>query len=97
MEVHTLRNLANATEPSICGGDAALLSITLTTCSIFHIIPKNDTNLHFCALNATTKTICEVLIQDENTASRDITTRYGDGEGNPVGENSSIFSLIRMC
>ena len=26
------RHLANATEPSICGGDAALCQITLTTC-----------------------------------------------------------------
>jgi len=26
------RNLANMTEPSICGGDAALCQITLTTC-----------------------------------------------------------------
>jgi len=25
------RNLANATEPSVCGGDAALYQITLTT------------------------------------------------------------------
>jgi len=26
------RHLANATEPSMCGGDAALCQITLTTC-----------------------------------------------------------------
>jgi len=26
------RNLANTTEPSVCGGDAALCQITLTTC-----------------------------------------------------------------
>ena len=29
------RHLANTTEPSMCGGDAALCQITLTTCSIF--------------------------------------------------------------
>ena len=28
------RHLANTTEPSICGGDAALCQITLTTCLI---------------------------------------------------------------
>ena len=28
------RQLANATEPSVCGGDAALCQITLTTCWI---------------------------------------------------------------
>jgi len=27
-----LRHLANTTEPSICGGDAALCQITFTTC-----------------------------------------------------------------
>jgi len=26
------RNLANTNEPSVCGGDAALCQITLTTC-----------------------------------------------------------------
>jgi len=26
------RNLANTTEPSVCGGDAALCQITMTTC-----------------------------------------------------------------
>ena len=26
------RHLANTTEPSVCGGDAALCQITLTTC-----------------------------------------------------------------
>ena len=26
------RNLPNTTEPSMCGGDAAFLSVTLTTC-----------------------------------------------------------------
>ena len=29
------RNLANTTEPSICGGHAALYQITLTTCYLF--------------------------------------------------------------
>jgi len=29
------RNLANTIEPPICGGDAALLQITLTTCYVF--------------------------------------------------------------
>ena len=28
----TLGHLANTTEPSVCGGDAALCLITLTTC-----------------------------------------------------------------
>ena len=27
-----LRHAANTTEPSVCGGDAALCQITLTTC-----------------------------------------------------------------
>jgi len=30
-DVH-LRHLANTTEPFMCGGDAALCQITLTTC-----------------------------------------------------------------
>jgi len=30
----TLRHLANTTEPSVCGGDAALCQITLTSCYI---------------------------------------------------------------
>jgi len=30
------RNLANTTEPSVCGGDAALCQITLTTCFIYY-------------------------------------------------------------
>ena len=29
------RNLAKAIEPSVCGGDAALCQITLTTCLVF--------------------------------------------------------------
>jgi len=29
---HYRQNLANTTEPSVCGGDAALCKITLTTC-----------------------------------------------------------------
>ena len=28
------RHLANTTEPSMCGGDAALCKITLTTCCV---------------------------------------------------------------
>jgi len=31
-----LRNLANTTEPSICGSDAALYQMILTTCSHHH-------------------------------------------------------------
>jgi len=30
------RHLANMTEPSVCGGDAALCQITLTTCCHLH-------------------------------------------------------------
>jgi len=32
MGVHTLRNLANTTEPSVRGGDAVLCQLTLTIC-----------------------------------------------------------------
>jgi len=31
------RYLKNATEPSMCGGDAALCQITLTTCLILRV------------------------------------------------------------
>jgi len=34
------RHLANTTEPSMCGGDAALCQITLTTCSIYLSLPS---------------------------------------------------------
>jgi len=33
MDAHW-RHLANKTEPSVCGGDAALCQITLTTCFV---------------------------------------------------------------
>ena len=32
------RNLANTTEPSVCGGDAALCQITLTTCYYYYSV-----------------------------------------------------------
>jgi len=31
-------HLANTTEPSVCGGDAALCQITLTTCSLSYLL-----------------------------------------------------------
>jgi len=34
------RHLANTTEPSVCGGDAALCQITLTTCLFHHYKPN---------------------------------------------------------
>jgi len=34
------RHLANTTEPSMCGGDAALCQITLTTCSRWWPLPS---------------------------------------------------------
>jgi len=36
---------------------------------------------------------CENIISEKERAS---TLRYGDGAGNTVEENSSIFSLIRI-
>ena len=43
------RHLKNTTEPSVCGGDAALCQITLTTC--FDIIPLyNCSFLHYFIL-----------------------------------------------
>jgi len=33
------RQLANTTEPSMCGGDAALCQINLTTCSLMSLRP----------------------------------------------------------
>ena len=38
------RHLANTTEPSVCGGDAALCQITLTTCCL--------SSLHACFSNS---------------------------------------------
>jgi len=35
-------HLANATEPSICGGDAAFCQITLTTCYYFEDTDYSD-------------------------------------------------------
>jgi len=36
------RHLKNTTEPSMCGGDAALCQITLTTClNLLAIVPVN--------------------------------------------------------
>ena len=32
------RHLKNTTEPSMCGGDAALCQITLTTCSMLGVL-----------------------------------------------------------
>ena len=32
------RHLANTNEPSMCGGDAVLCQITLTTCFILHMV-----------------------------------------------------------
>ena len=32
------RHLANTTEPSVCGGDAACCQITLTTCSLYYLL-----------------------------------------------------------
>ena len=37
------RHLANTTEPSMCGGDAALCQITLTTCSVY--MPHQDSHI----------------------------------------------------
>jgi len=37
------RHLKNTTEPSMCGGDAALCQITLTTC--YFIVVDNDVEL----------------------------------------------------
>jgi len=37
------RHLKNTTEPSMCGGDAALCQITLTTC--YYYYPLSVTNL----------------------------------------------------
>jgi len=36
------RNLANTTEPSMYGGDAALCQITLTTCFVVVKSPKSN-------------------------------------------------------
>jgi len=33
-----LRNLATTIEPSVCGGDAALYQITLTTCAVLRFL-----------------------------------------------------------
>jgi len=32
------RHLANTIEPSVCGGDAVLCQITLTTCFYYYIL-----------------------------------------------------------
>ena len=42
------RHLANAIEPSICCGDAALCQITLTTCYKFSAMRK--TTIHVCEI-----------------------------------------------
>jgi len=36
------RHLKNTTEPSMCGGDAALCQITLTTCYILTAEPRSE-------------------------------------------------------
>jgi len=54
------RHLANTTEPSVCGGDAALCQITLTTCyycnnNIITVCPNATTDLsRRCVLRETT-------------------------------------------
>jgi len=41
------RHLANTIEPSVCGGDAVLCQITLTTCYSFAILPLLSLGLLF--------------------------------------------------
>jgi len=41
------RHLANTTEPSMCGGDAALCQITLTTCLGLEILACNALLCHY--------------------------------------------------
>jgi len=36
------RHLANTTEPFVCGGDAALCQITLTSCYVSHLLINLD-------------------------------------------------------
>jgi len=50
------RNLVNTIEPSVCGGDAALCQITLTTCYYSITIVINDV-LIIVSLNVNKKAV----------------------------------------
>ena len=51
------RHLANATEPSVCGGDAALCQITFTTCLYLCCVLVNHKKLFGCFLLQTAQLI----------------------------------------
>ena len=46
------RHLANTTEPSVCGGDAALCQITLTTCCLFILSSAYSSIIQFITIIA---------------------------------------------